>query len=152
LSEADAASPQRHVVTSSMQQNHDTAKLLIDLLVRVVRVEAKVEDEVEKRTDMEGLKQQDHDTSTLVQNLLERMVKVEAKAKEVDEKRTDMEARVKILELEVKKLTEELGSKHDAGLGKEAKMQDLIGKMAEMKGETESGKKEMVEKLEKRRS
>jgi hypothetical protein len=37
-----------------MQQHHDTAKLLIDLLARVVRVEAKVKDVVEKGTDTQA--------------------------------------------------------------------------------------------------
>jgi F0F1-type ATP synthase beta subunit len=85
----------------------------------------------------------------LVQDLLGRMVKVEAKAKKADEKRTDIEARVKILELEMEKMKEELGSEGDAGLGKEAKIHELIEKIAKMEGETESRKQEMPEKVKK---
>jgi DNA modification methylase len=51
------------------------------------------------------------------------MVEVEAKAKEVDKKWMDMEVRMKIVELEVERLKEELGNEQEAGQKKDAEIQ-----------------------------
>jgi chromosome segregation ATPase len=120
-----------------------------DLLARMMGVEVKAKEVDGKQTDIQAQLKQIQDTSSSVQDLLARMVDVEAKAEEADGKQTEMESRVRVLELEVERLKEELGSEREAGREKEVEIWELTGRIVKMEEESDSGKQEVAGKVKK---
>jgi spore germination cell wall hydrolase CwlJ-like protein len=133
---AEVANGKWKDMQAQLQQAQGTSSSVQDLLAKMVDVEAKAEVANGKWKDMQAQLQQAQGTSSSVQDLLAKMVDVKVKAETTDGKLTEMESRVRVLELEVEKLREELGSEREAGRGREAEIRELTGRMVKMEGKT----------------
>ena len=143
----EEASPQRHGATSPMQQNHDTATLLIDLLARLVQVEAKVEEAVEQRTGVEArVKILELEREKLEEDLASEREAGERKGEEIrklKEKQgldeSKMEEKVKELNGELQGLANKIRKMEEDKSSKEA---DEVEMHKWVKGKDEERKKE----------